>query len=99
QTPILLGATDPSFMAHWWSVEETSRGIAKVKQGPAGDRWRVQFRITSGRYTPPAGMRTKIRFAATITPSSATSWTCANDSNPLEHVELASVDPVVVSQK
>jgi hypothetical protein len=96
QTPILLGATDPSFTAVWRN-QDTSQGIAKVKQGAAGDQWRLVFNITTGKYHPPAGKKTKIKFAATIGPYGP--GTCADDSDPQGFVALTSVGSVIVSQK
>jgi hypothetical protein len=57
-TPILIGATDPSFNAHWYSDDTSSTGVTKVKQGPVANRWRLIFTITAGRYTAPAGLKT-----------------------------------------
>jgi hypothetical protein len=97
QTPILVGG-DPSFSALWFSDSTTSSGITKVKQGAAGDQWKVVFSISSGKYAPPAGMKTKMKFTADVTPRPGYSFSCSNDSDPLEYVQLASVGSVAVQQ-
>jgi hypothetical protein len=99
QTPILIGATDPSFRVIW-SGGDNGSGIAKAKAGPVGTQFRFVFNVTAGRYAPPAGKRTKIKFTVDIAPHpSVVSYTCANDSDPLETVELSSVGGVIVTQK
>jgi hypothetical protein len=99
QTPILFGGTDPSFSAQWLSDGSYSFGIAKVKQGAAGDQWRFVFNITTGKYAPPTGMKTKIKFTTKITPYPGVEYTCADDSDPLEYVSLTSSGGVIVKQK
>ena len=99
QTPILLGATDPSFDIFWYATSTTSTGVAKVKQGATGDQWKLVFNITAGQYAPPAGKKTKLKFTATIAPYPGYSYTCADESDSLEYVKLASVGSVIVNQK
>jgi hypothetical protein len=99
QTPILLGATDPSFAAFWYPSMGTSTGIVKVKQGAAGDQWRLIYNITAGEGAPPAGKKTKIKFTANIAPSDGETYTCADDTDPVALVSLTSVGQVIVNQK
>jgi hypothetical protein len=99
QMPILFGGTDPSFDIFWYGTSTTSTGITKVKQGAAGDQWKLVFNITAGEYAPPAGKKTKIKFTAVIAPYPGYSYSCADDSDPLEYVKLTSVGQVVVNQK
>ena len=99
QTPILLGATDASFHVIWYSDSTSSTGIAKVKAGSSGTEYRVVFNITSGKYAPPAGQKTKIKGTISISPHPSFSYTCDDDTDPLEYVEITSVGPVIVNQK
>lgn len=99
QTPILLGATAPSFQATWANAG-TSTGIAKAKQGTAGDQYRLVLNITSGAYAPPAGKKTKIKVVVDISPYyTGVSYTCADNSDPLEKVSLTTVGDLVVQKK
>jgi hypothetical protein len=97
QTPILLGATDPNLTIFWDS--STSQGVAKAKAGASGTQYRLVLIITSGAYAPPPGQKTKIKAAVDIAPYPGTSYTCADDSDPLEMVELSSAGAVIVQQK
>jgi hypothetical protein len=101
RTPILLGATDPSFNVHWYSTDTSSTGIAKVKQGSTSTRWRLAFTITAGKYAAPAGMKTKIKFEAGIKAQRGNDppFTCADDSSPVTGVNLLSASSVLVQQK
>jgi hypothetical protein len=99
QTPILLGATDPSFRANWFSDFSASTGIAKAKAGPTGTEYRLVFNITAGKYAPPAAKKTKIKLTVAISPYPGFTYTCVDDTDPLEYVDLASVGPVIVNQK
>jgi hypothetical protein len=100
-TPILIGAADPSFNIHWSSTDTSSTGVTKVKQGPVANHWRLIFTITAGKYTAPAGMKTKIKFQAMIKAQKGNEppATCADDSNPFGGVNLYPAGIVVVSQK
>jgi hypothetical protein len=84
QTPILLGATDPSMRIDWSSG--TSFGIAKVKQGQP-DTWKLVYSITSGQYAPPAGKKTKLKAEVSFTPND--SYDCFGDSDPASNFTLA----------
>jgi hypothetical protein len=99
QTPILLGAATNTFILGWTSPLGGSNGTAKVKQGTAGDRWRIVYNITDGKYRPPAGQKTKIKGQLTYLPTPGPSYTCLDDSDPLVRVTLTNVAPLVVSQK
>jgi hypothetical protein len=101
RTPILVGDAVRSFKIIWWNGRRHSNGVASVKAGPAGDQYRFVFSITTGEYAPPSGQKTRIRFTARIVPSTypGVTYTCADDSDPLEEVDLESVGPVIVTQK
>jgi hypothetical protein len=101
RTPILLGPTDPSFNVHWYSTDTSSTGIAKVRQGSTSTRWLLVFTITAGKYAPPAGLTTKIKFNADIKAQRGNEppFTCADDSSPVTGVDLLSAGSVLVQQK
>jgi hypothetical protein len=102
QTPILQGSATPhpnSYAAYWYATATYSYGLVKVKQATARNQWKLVFVINTGEYAPPAGKKTKVKFTATISPYPGYSYTCANDSNPLESVSLTSVGQVIVTQK
>jgi hypothetical protein len=104
QTPILLGATDPSFGIFWPSTGDLSWGIAKAKAGSSGSEYRLVFTITSGKYAaptdvPPPGERTKVKLTVALSPTPEVSYTCADDSDPLEDARLALVGSLIVNQK
>jgi hypothetical protein len=98
--PILRGTTDPSFDVHWYSDDTSSTGTTKVKQGSTSTRWRVIFTITAGKYVAPAGLRTQIKFEATIDKlrGNEPKPTCRDDSNPWPGVRLLPLSTVVVQQ-
>jgi hypothetical protein len=100
RTPILFGPDGGSsaFVISWAAVPQ-SHGIFKAKAGPAGDEYRLVFNITQGGYAPPAGMKTKMKLTVQITPAPDWSYTCADDTDPLEYVLLTLVRQVVVRQK
>lgn len=104
QTPILLGP-NPSFEANWYvDLTDTgiSYGIAKVKQGPTGAQWRLVFNITSGKYAPPAGKKTKIKGTVNIVPHpDQSTYTCADDTDPVVFLlpSLPSGESLIVNQK
>jgi hypothetical protein len=102
QTPILLGSESPdppaAFRAYFNPTGD-SYGLVKAKAGPVGTQYRLVFNITSGVYAPPAGQKTKIKLTVSISPFPGYSYTCANDTDPLEFVALASVGSVIVQQK
>jgi hypothetical protein len=87
KTKILLGVTDPAFGVTWGlGGSSSSTGILKIKAGPTGTEWRLVFVITGGKYAPPPGQKTKIKATVTIdlAPYPGFSYTCADDSDPLE---------------
>jgi hypothetical protein len=97
QTPILLGPTDPSFSINW-GMGGNSSGIAKAKSaGPtAPGSIRLVFNITSGLYVPPAGQKTKVKGMVSFTPFD--SYSCADNSDPIESVDITS-GTLLVQQK
>jgi hypothetical protein len=90
QTPILIGA-EGSFETYWTKEPSgPSAGIAKVKQGPAGDQWRFVFVITSGKYAPPLGQKTKIKGTLNFAPHPGVSYSCVSGSDPLDFLDFSS---------
>jgi hypothetical protein len=53
----------------------------------------VVFNITSGQYAPPEGKKVKVTVAISPSagPAGGLTYTCADDSDPLEYAEIASV--------
>jgi hypothetical protein len=98
QTPILIGS-DPAFRIDWGSTASQSFGLAKAKAGPAGDQYRVILNITSGPYAPPSGKKTKMKLTVALSPYPGWTYTCADDSDPLEYAYITSVGDVIVNQK
>jgi hypothetical protein len=99
RTKILIGDPVRSFKILWYNGRRHSNGVASVKAGPTGDQYRFTFSITTGEYAPPSGQKTRIRFTASLTPSTYAPYTCADDTDPLRDVYLASVGQVIVTQK
>jgi hypothetical protein len=101
RTPLMFGPDGGpdgfQFLLHGSPV--SSFGIVKVKAGPVGTQFRLIFLITSGAYAPPAGKKTKVKLTVSIAPWPGHSYSCADDTDPLELVELTSVGPVLVIQK
>jgi hypothetical protein len=104
RTPILFGPDPPrkgysALYIVWGGVGTKSRGIAKFKQGAAGDQWRMVMVINSGEYAPPPGQKTKIKGPVNFAPDPESSYTCADDSDPLERILFSSAGTLIVSQK
>jgi len=90
KTKILLGLTDPAFGVNW-NLGGSSTGVVKFKAGPAGTQWRFVFVIKAGKYVAPAGHKTKMKATVNIAPAPGSSYTCADDSNPLETIVFQSL--------
>jgi hypothetical protein len=103
QRVVLLGSdgSGPSAFSVQWTVPQNdeSNGVVKVKAGPVATQYRLVFTITSGAYAPPAGKQTRVKVTVNIAPAPVVSYTCADDSDPLEYIALTSVGSVIVSQK
>jgi hypothetical protein len=104
RTPIFLGGDPPpkadsSLYVYWGPVTDRSRGAAKIKQGASDGQWRLVMVINSGLYAPPAGQKTKIKGPISFAPDPQTSYTCADDSDPLERVLFSTAGTLVASQK
>ena len=96
QTPILISA-DPGFKITW-NVGPISTGIVKVKShGPAnpGDV-RVLLVITAGQYAPPAGKKTKVKGLLNFVPTG--SWTCVDDSDRIDTVNVTNNGNFIIQQ-
>jgi len=81
----------------WGGGTENGSGVVKAKAGSVGSQIRFVLNVTAGKYAPPSGQKTKVKFTVSISPRAG--YTCADDSDPLEAVNLTSVGGVVVNQK
>ena len=97
QTPILISA-DPGFTIDWNSGAN-STGIVKVKSAPTvpAGRVRLLLVVTAGQYAPPAGLKTKLKTILAFTPTG--SWTCADNSDPIDTVNIANADGQLIAQQ
>jgi hypothetical protein len=102
QTPILVGGTYPSFAVHWQVSNEYSYGLVKAKAGPNGPQFRYTFNLTSGKYAPPEGQKTKLKLPKVgMTPGEPESdYSCEDDSDPLVYTRISFViQGLIVQQK
>jgi hypothetical protein len=95
QTPILIG-TDPAF-GMTWASGPYSTGIAKVKASATTGQVRIVFVITGGQYAGTAGHKTKLKGIVGFTPSDT--YTCADDSDPIEATDIASVGSLIIKRE
>jgi hypothetical protein len=97
QTPVLISG-DPGFRITW-NDATTSTGIAKTKsKGPGSPgQVRIVFVITAGRYTPPAGQKSKSKGVLMFTPTDT--FNCATDVDPISNVSLDNVGDFILQQK
>jgi hypothetical protein len=91
QTPVLI-SSDPGFEITWsGGGGGNSTGVTKVKSnGPLNPGTvRTVLVVTGGSVnpTPPAGQKNKIKGKLNFTPTG--SFTCADDSDPIDTVTIA----------
>jgi hypothetical protein len=96
-TPLLIGASDPSFQVTWYSDDTTSTGVVKIKAGPVGSQLRLVFTITNGKYVAPAGTKTKIQLRVTIEPAYDNLGRC--DDAGIDSFQQLSANQAVVMRK
>jgi hypothetical protein len=94
QTPLLI-SSDPGFDINW-NVGANSSGITKVKQSATTGTVRILLVITAGQYTPPAGQKSKFKGQLAFTPTG--SFTCVDDSDPIDTVTVANSGNFIIQQ-
>jgi hypothetical protein len=98
QTPILLGG-NRSFLVYWYADGSASYGITKVKAGTIGTEYKFVLNINDGAYAPPAGKKTKLKFPVAISPAPNWSYSCTDNSDPIEYLMLDGAGSVIATQQ